>query len=236
MATNGFLSREELTDDLVLARIFGREADEAVLSFAEFQPERLLIKRLIDLLLASLMLVFTFPLMLLVALLIKLDSPGGIIYRSTRVGKSGGLFECLKFRTMLDDAEKRKRDIEHLNERDGVLFKVSDDPRVTRVGRFLRRSSIDELPQLWNVLRGEMSLVGPRPPLPEECANYTSTQLRRLSVIPGITGLWQVTARQDPSFEAYVKYDLEYIADWSIGLDLKILLMTIPAILKCTGS
>ena len=133
------------------------------------------------------------------------------------------------------NAENYKKELEHLNERDQVFFKVSNDPRVTRVGRFLRKYSLDELPQLWNILRGEMSLVGPRPPLPEEFAQYTPSQRRRLDVTPGLTGMWQVYARRNPSFDVCVRYDRRYIENWSLILDLKLMLLTIPVVLRGTG-
>ena len=135
-----------------------------------------------------------------IAIAIKLDSPGPVFYISERIGKKGRVFRCIKFRTMVRDADKRRAEIMHMNERDGVLFKISDDPRITRLGRFLRKYSLDELPQFFNVLRGDMSIVGPRPPLASEVQEYHLSHLRRLDVTPGITGLWQVQGRQDPSF------------------------------------
>jgi lipopolysaccharide/colanic/teichoic acid biosynthesis glycosyltransferase len=194
------------------------------------------LKRTADLVFASLMLVVLFPAFLLVAIAVALDSKGGIIYCSDRVGKNGRIFRCLKFRTMHENAHQRKKELEHLNERGGVLFfKVANDPRVTPVGSFLRRYSLDELPQLWNVIRGDMSLVGPRPPLPEEYSSYTPNQRFRLDVIPGLTGMWQVYARQHHSFATCLRYDRHYINNWSLGLDCKILLLTIPAVFKGTG-
>jgi lipopolysaccharide/colanic/teichoic acid biosynthesis glycosyltransferase len=174
--------------------------------------------------------------MLLVALLIRLDSPGPVFYRAQRIGLKGRVFECLKFRTMVDAAEQMRSKLETLNERDGVLFKISKDPRVTRLGTWLRKYSIDELPQLFNVLRGEMSLVGPRPPLASEVQKYDLAQLRRLDVLPGITGLWQVEARQDPSFDSYISLDTAYVENWSLMLDLRILARTVGVVLAGTGS
>lgn len=196
----------------------------------------LLLKRVLDVILSSIGLLLMSPLMLLIGLLVKLDSPGPAFYRAYRIGRKGRRFKCTKFRTMTRDADSRRAEIMHLNEREGVLFKVSNDPRVTRIGRFLRKYSLDELPQLFDVLRGEMSLVGPRPPLASEVSEYLPRHLRRLDVMPGITGLWQIQARQDPSFDSYISLDLIYVETWSIWLDLKILARTIGVVLAGTGS
>jgi len=193
-------------------------------------------KRLIDIFGAAIGLVVLSPLVVVVAAAIKLDSRGPILYRSIRVGKKRRIFTCYKLRTMVANAESLKPQLRHLNERSGPLFKIENDPRMTRVGRWLRKFSLDELPQLWNVLRGEMSLVGPRPPVPEECAEYRLEYLRRLDVKPGITGLWQVTARSHPSFETALGLDLEYIENWNLWLDTKLLLKTIPVALKGSGA
>ena len=196
----------------------------------------LLVKRGIDMLVSSLTLILLLPLFLAIAIAIKLDSTGPVLYFSERLGKKGRVFRCFKFRSMICDAEKHRAEIMHLNERDGVLFKISNDPRITRVGRILRRYSIDELPQFFNVLRGDMSVVGPRPALASEVRSYKAAHLRRFDVIPGITGLWQVQARQDPSFDSYISLDMSYIDNWSIWLDLKIILRTISVVLSGTGS
>jgi exopolysaccharide biosynthesis polyprenyl glycosylphosphotransferase len=196
----------------------------------------LLLKRLIDIVLATLTLVLLAPLMLIVALAVKLDSHGPVFYSSDRIGKKGRVFRCLKFRTMVRDAEKRRAEVMHMNERDGVLFKITNDPRITKLGRFLRKYSLDELPQFFNVLRGDMSIVGPRPPLASEVQEYKLNHLRRLDVMPGITGLWQVQARQDPSFDNYISMDVTYVDNWSIWLDLKILVRTVAVVLGGTGS
>jgi lipopolysaccharide/colanic/teichoic acid biosynthesis glycosyltransferase len=169
-------------------------------------------------------------------LLIRLDSPGPALFRQQRVGKHGKLFTCYKFRTMVIDAEARKAELVALNEADGPLFKIRRDPRVTRVGRLLRRSSLDELPQLWNVLSGEMSLVGPRPALPEEVALYEPWHRRRLEVMPGLTGLWQVLGRSNTTFDEMVQLDIYYAENWSVNTDLRILLRTIPAVLSSNGA
>jgi exopolysaccharide biosynthesis polyprenyl glycosylphosphotransferase len=195
----------------------------------------LIIKRLMDLALSGIALVVLLPLSVAVAFLIKLDSKGPVFYSAVRLGKKGVTFVCYKFRTMVENADALKKSLEHLNERDGVLFKIAADPRSTRVGRCLRRFSIDELPQLWNVFRGEMSLVGPRPPACDEYTQYALEHFRRLDVTPGLTGLWQVTARRDPSFQNYIELDKEYINNWSLGLDFKILFKTVGVVLAGTG-
>jgi len=196
----------------------------------------LLFKRGLDIVLSVVALTLFSPILLAVAIAVKLDSRGPILYFSERIGKKGRVFRCTKFRTMVRDAEKRRADVMHMNERDGVLFKISNDPRITNVGRFLRKYSLDELPQFFNVLRGDMSIVGPRPPLASEVREYKLSHLRRLDVTPGITGLWQVQARQDPSFDSYISLDVTYIENWSIWLDLKILARTIGVVLAGTGS
>ncbi|MCL6634046.1 MAG: sugar transferase, partial [Alicyclobacillus herbarius] len=176
------------------------------------------------------------PIMLMVALAIKLDDGGTVIYRQTRLGLNGRAFQMHKFRSMHKDADKRRADLLHRNEMSGPVFKIRDDPRVTRIGRFLRRTSLDELPQLWDVLLGHMSLVGPRPPLPDEVEQYTVEQRRRLSVKPGITCTWQVSGRNRIDFERWVQMDLEYIDTWSYLKDWAILLRTIPAVVKQDGA
>ncbi|MBX0329078.1 sugar transferase [Oscillochloris sp. ZM17-4] len=196
----------------------------------------LALKRLIDVGLVLLSAPFILPVALLIAIAIKLDSRGPALFRQTRVGKDGQLFACYKFRTMVPDAEARKADLHALNEADGPLFKMRDDPRVTRIGGFLRRRSLDELPQLWNVLRGEMSLIGPRPALPEEVERYEHWQHRRLEVVPGCAGLSQALGRSDVSFDEQVRLDLYYAENWSVGMDLRILIMIIPAVLGGHGA
>lgn len=196
----------------------------------------LVVKRWTDIAISLLALVSLSPLLALIALAIRLDSPGPVLYASERLGKKGKSFRCFKFRTMIVDAEKQLAALRARNERNGILFKMSHDPRTTRLGRFLRKFSLDELPQFFNVLRGEMSVVGPRPPLAQEVRQYELEHLRRLDVTPGITGLWQVEGRQDPSFESYVALDLAYIDDWSLLLDLKIILRTVFVMLAGTGS
>ena len=201
-------------------------------------PDRavsLLLKRVVDIVGAAFCMVVLSPLAALLAIAIRLDSPGPILFRQERVGLHGRPIMVLKFRSMCNDAEERLPDLLDHNEVNGHAFKLADDPRITRLGRFLRRSSLDELPQLWNVLRGQMSLVGPRPPLPSEVAKYDTWHRRRLSMKPGMTGLWQVGARHNPEFDQWVEQDLEYIDSWSLWLDIKIMARTVPAVLAGTG-
>jgi lipopolysaccharide/colanic/teichoic acid biosynthesis glycosyltransferase len=190
----------------------------------------------LDITLSSLALLMTSPLMLALAIAVKLDSEGSIFYQAHRIGRKGRTFACYKFRTMVSDADKLKADLEHMNERDSVLFKISNDPRITRMGRVLRKYSLDELPQFYNVLRGDMSLVGPRPPMATEVEQYDLEHLKRLNVLPGITGLWQVEARQDPSFDSYISLDTAYVENWSLWLDMKILARTVGVVVSGTGS
>jgi len=200
-------------------------------------PEvELLFKRAFDLVFSSLVVMVLSPVIIAIAIAIRLDSPGPIFYLSERIGKKGRVFRCTKFRTMVRDAEERRADIMHMNERDGVLFKISNDPRITKLGAFLRKYSLDELPQFFNVLKGDMSVVGPRPPIASEVKEYKLSHLRRLDVTPGITGLWQVQGRQDPSFASYVSLDVTYIENWSIWLDFKIIMRTIGVVFSGTGS
>jgi exopolysaccharide biosynthesis polyprenyl glycosylphosphotransferase len=194
------------------------------------------LKRASDLLLGTIAIVGLAPVMLAIAILIKLDSPGPVFYAQERVGKDGKRFRMLKFRSMRQDADRLMAELRAKNEVTGALFKMKNDPRVTRVGRFLRRSSLDELPQVFNVLRGEMSLVGPRPSLPSEVATYEDWQLGRLRAIPGMTGLWQVSGRSDVPFHDMVRLDLHYIRNWSVWLDLEIILRTVPAVIGNRGA
>lgn len=195
-----------------------------------------LVKRGMDIVGAVIGLTFGAPLLGLIALAIRLDSPGKVIFHQTRVGTGGKLFEVYKFRSMREGAEAELEQLMELNEAEGHLFKIRDDPRTTRVGRFLRHTSLDELPQLWNVLRGEMSLVGPRPPTPGEVANYQEWHKRRLDGRPGMTGLWQVSGRSLLNFDETALLDVYYIENWSLWLDFKILLRTIPTVLLGNGA
>jgi exopolysaccharide biosynthesis polyprenyl glycosylphosphotransferase len=223
----------------VLARPVLEELDGIpLLSFTTTpsNPLQLTVKRAIDLAVSSLLFLATLPIQALAVLAIKLSSPGPVYFRQTRCGLNGRLFKLMKFRTMYEGAEDHLHEISHLNEMTGPVFKASKDPRLTLVGRILRRLSIDELPQLWNVIRGDMSLVGPRPPLPEEVARYAPWQRRRLSMAPGITCLWQVSGRNELDFDRWMELDLKYIDTWSPMLDLKILLKTVPAVLSGRGA
>jgi exopolysaccharide biosynthesis polyprenyl glycosylphosphotransferase len=201
-------------------------------------PDRVLglvAKRAIDIVGAALLLVILSPLSAAIAIAIRLESPGPVYFRQRRVGLHGRTLEVVKFRSMTRDAEDRRDGLAERNEIRGHAFKLTDDPRITRVGRWLRQLSLDELPQLWNVLRGEMSLVGPRPPLPSEVSGYDIWHRRRLSMKPGMTGLWQVNARRERDFDRWVEDDLEYIDRWSLWLDMRIMLRTIPAVLSREG-
>jgi exopolysaccharide biosynthesis polyprenyl glycosylphosphotransferase len=195
------------------------------------------IKRTLDLAGALALLVVTMPIILAVAIAIKLEDGGPIFFRQVRVGKDGRLFVIFKFRSMVQNAEALKAQLLAQNEmRDGILFKIRKDPRITRVGRLIRKLSLDELPQLFNVVRGDMSLVGPRPPVPSEVARYEPAHRRRLSATPGITCLWQVSGRNEIDFQGQVRLDVQYIERQSLGLDLAILLRTIPAVISGRGA
>ena len=196
---------------------------------------RLILKRVVDVGVAGLALTVLSPLLAAITGLIKLDSRGPVLYRAQRAGRKGQPFRCYKFRTMVSDADALKAHLRRNNQRSGPIFKIAGDPRITRLGHFLRRYSLDELPQLWNVLKGEMSLVGPRPHPLDEFAGYEIEDLARLDVTPGITGLWQVSARRDPSFERAVELDREYIRTWSLRSDLCILLRTVLAVARGSG-
>ena len=193
-------------------------------------------KRALDVAVSALILALAAPIVLAIALVIKLTSGGNVLFRQTRCGLNGRSFTLYKFRTMVEDAEERRRELLHLNEMNGPVFKLRSDPRVTAFGRFLRKFSLDELPQLWNVLRGDMSLVGPRPPIPEEVARYQRWQRRRLAMKPGLTCLWQISGRNNLDFDRWIELDLQYIDSWTPLLDLKILLKTIPVVLSGKGA
>jgi lipopolysaccharide/colanic/teichoic acid biosynthesis glycosyltransferase len=190
---------------------------------------------MLDLVGAAFLMVVLAPVAALLALAVRIDSQGPILFRQERVGVHGRPIMLLKFRSMVVNAEEQLSDLMDQNEINGFAFKLANDPRTTRVGRFLRRSSLDELPQLWNVLRGQMSLVGPRPPLPCEVAQYDVWHRRRLSMKPGMTGLWQVGSRRSAEFDHWVERDLEYIDSWSLWLDFKIIARTVPAVLSGSG-
>ncbi len=196
----------------------------------------LMLKRGLDLFISAIALILMLPFMILIAMSIWIDSRGPIFYCAERIGRKGRTFRCWKFRTMVANADSLREQFNHRNERDGVLFKMTEDPRVTRVGRILRKYSLDELPQFYNVLAGHMSVVGPRPPLAGEVRQYELPHLRRLEVLPGITGLWQVQARQDPSFDQYISLDTAYIDNWSLWLDIKIMTRTLGVLVSGTGA
>jgi exopolysaccharide biosynthesis polyprenyl glycosylphosphotransferase len=242
--------------DRIVARGFGREVDVKLVAELNQLPNRLefgrmgsrayigfapvarvsWLKRASDLALTLIVVILASPLLLAVAIAVKLDSPGPVLYRQRRVGKDGVEFDMLKFRSMCQDAEHLLTVLRDRNEATGPLFKIKRDPRVTKVGRVLRRFSLDELPQLFNVLTGRMSLVGPRPPLPAEVLKYEEWQLARLRAAPGMTGLWQVSGRSEVPFNDMVRLDLHYVRNWSFGLDLEIMLRTIPAVLANRGA
>jgi len=229
----------------LLCDLFGEQLPRAThwgttpaLSYAavHHDPSRLRIKRALDLAVGSTLLVLAGPILLVAAVLIKLTSRGPVLFRQVRCGLNGRRFEMFKLRTMYEDAEARLGEIAHLNELSGPVFKIRRDPRVTPIGRLLRHWSLDELPQLWNVVRGDMSLVGPRPAIPAEVERYDLSQRRRLSMRPGLTCWWQVRGRNEIGFEEWVRLDLEYIDTWSLRQDLEILARTVPAVLCATGA
>lgn len=212
------------------------DGDQVVTFFRENLLFQLMIKRLFDVAGSVALLILLSPLLVATALLVKLTSPGPVFFSQDRIGMNKRVFRLLKFRSMVVDAEARKKDLAHLNEVDGPVFKIKDDPRVTAVGKVIRKLSIDELPQLINVMVGEMSLVGPRPPLPSEVDLYDWTDRKRLSIRPGITCLWQVSGRNELSFQEWMELDRAYIDNWSTWLDFKILLRTIPVVLFGKGA
>lgn len=192
----------------------------------------LIIKRLIDILGALIGIILASPIMLIVAICIKIEDPNGpVFFSQVRNGVYPSTFKMYKFRSMYKDAEERLEEIQHLNEQTGPAFKIKDDPRITKVGRFIRKTSLDELPQLFNVLKGDMSLVGPRPAIPREVEKYTPYQKQRLFVKPGLTCIWQVSGRNNIEFDEWVELDIKYIKERNLWLDLKLILMTIPALL-----
>jgi exopolysaccharide biosynthesis polyprenyl glycosylphosphotransferase len=196
----------------------------------------MLLKRVIDVVISVVGLILLFPVFLIIALIIRMDSPGPVFFTQIRVGKGENLFSCYKFRSMRPGAEAEQEQLRVYNEADGPIFKIRDDPRITRMGRILRRTSLDELPQLMNVLMGHMSVVGPRPAPPSEVQRYQAWHKRRLEVAPGITGLWQVSGRSELSFDEMVLLDLYYIENWSPFLDFQIILRTFPKMLTGQGA
>jgi len=196
----------------------------------------LLLKRTVDIVLACVFIALLSPVFMLSAAAVVIDSGFPVLYKQTRLGKRNTPFRMLKFRSMYVGAHKQKAALSEKNESKGPLFKIKNDPRVTRTGKFLRRWSIDELPQLFNVIAGKMSLVGPRPPLPEEVEEYSRRDFKRLHTIPGVTGVWQISGRSNLGFDEMVKLDLYYVDNWSIWMDLAILMLTLPAVVKGSGA
>jgi exopolysaccharide biosynthesis polyprenyl glycosylphosphotransferase len=215
----------------------GRIGPAPLLTFAAAPDDeiRLMLKRLMDIVLAGSTLVVLLPFMAVLALLIRITSPGPVIFRQVRCGLNGRRFVCFKFRSMCADAETRRAGLEHLNQKE-TAFKIADDPRLTPIGRYMRKFSVDEWPQLWNVVRGEMSLVGPRPAVPEEVEKYKRWQRRRLRMRPGLTCLWAIRGRDHLDFETWMKLDMQYIDRWSLALDWHIILRTIPHVLLGKGA
>lgn len=193
-------------------------------------------KRLLDVVVAVIIMILLIPVIPLIAIMIKLDSPGPVFFKQDRVGKGGRVFKFYKFRSMYREAEQQKHQVESLNEQEGPIFKVKSDPRVTTVGRFLRRSSLDEIPQIFNVLKGDMSIVGPRPHMPDEVAQYQPWHRQRLDVMPGITCLWQISGRSHVSFNEWMRLDMEYVSNRSLKTDFMIFLKTIPAVIARRGA
>jgi exopolysaccharide biosynthesis polyprenyl glycosylphosphotransferase len=243
-----FLQCEDLgLDTLVAANLFPHLVAKVQLEHLQeipllryttvpHSPIALAFKRFIDIAGAAAGLLLLSPLLAGVAAIVKMSDGGSVFFRQERVGLNGRRFTLIKYRTMVVGADKMKAELMEHNEADGPVFKIRNDPRVTRLGRFLRKSSMDELPQLWNVLKGEMSLVGPRPPIPSEVDLYERWQRRRLSMRPGLTCLWQISGRSELDFDSWMKLDLHYIDHWSLTLDLIILLKTIPAVLSTRGA
>jgi exopolysaccharide biosynthesis polyprenyl glycosylphosphotransferase len=230
--------RPEIFDIKVLSKsqveLF--DGDYIVTFFRENLLGQLLVKRLLDVIASAALLILLSGPMLLVALLIKLESPGPALFRQERIGMNKRRFKLLKFRSMVVDAEAKRASLETMNEMDGPVFKITNDPRMTRIGRIIRRASIDELPQLVNVLKGDMSLVGPRPPLPSEVDQYEWINRKRISILPGITCLWQISGRSNTSFNEWMELDRQYIDTWSLWLDLTILVKTIPVVIFGRGA
>jgi len=226
------LASPHASDKAAMSLDFIRVPQSTSLSFRTYEA----VKRGLDFSVAAFMLVMLLPVWCAAALLVRLTSPGPILFRQVRSGKDGTRFVCLKFRTMVADAEQRRDQLLRINEMTGPVFKVKRDPRITWVGAVLRKTSVDELPQLVNVLRGEMSLVGPRPPLPSEVERYTPVQRQRLLVKPGLTCLWQISGRNLIDFDQWVELDIEYVRRRGLVLDLAILVQTVPAVITGRGA
>ena len=210
--------------------------DYSNLLFPREQVSYAFLKRAFDVTVCGLALLFFAPIMLVVALAIRLTTKGPIVFKQVRVGRGGRFFWCYKFRSMCVDAEEKKKLLLHLNEASGPVFKIKRDPRITRIGSLIRKTSLDELPQLINILKGDMSIVGPRPPIPSEVEKYTSYERGRLAVQPGLTCLWQIGGRSNVSFERWMELDIQYIETMTFRNDIRIVLCTVPAVLKGSGS
>jgi exopolysaccharide biosynthesis polyprenyl glycosylphosphotransferase len=240
------ISQNELTDQLYNRYAFGgTEFSKTRLKISHFFKISLwrsviwssfLLKRTLDIVVSLFFLILLSPIYLITAIVIKLESPGPVFFSQNRVGKWGRIFKMYKFRSMRTDAEKLKNELLSENETGGIIFKMKNDPRITAVGKFIRKFSIDELPQLWNVLKGDMSLVGPRPPVPEEVSQYNLSNRKRLNITPGITCIWQISGRSLINFEGQVRLDIQYIQNQSFWGDIKILIKTIPAVLFGRGA
>lgn len=224
---SGSNNNEISGNEIVVERVFPKEKKRYIYTA---------VKRLFDFVLSFVGLIALSPLLLITAAAIKTDSKGPVLYSQPRAGKNGRVFKMYKFRSMCADADQHLYELQKLNERDGPAFKIANDPRVTRVGRVIRRKSIDELPQLINIIKGDMSIVGPRPPLLNEVSQYTETQMRRLDVKPGLTCYWQISGRDGITFDQWVKLDCKYIEERSLLTDLKIILRTIPTVLFGWGA
>lgn len=193
-------------------------------------------KRFVDIIFSLLSIIILLPLMLIIAMIIKIDSKGSVFFIQQRCGKDGKVFKMYKFRSMIKDADKLKKKLINKNEADGPVFKMRDDPRITKIGKFIRKTSIDELPQLFNILKGDMSIVGPRPPIVNEVDTYNDYEMQRLLVKPGLTCYWQISGRSNISFDDWVRLDIKYINERSLWVDTKIFFKTIPVVLKCDGA
>ena len=225
--------------DIDVHRLRAQQMDGEVLMYVEPTVRtgwRMSAKRTFDVVLSAIALLLCLPVLAVIAVLIKLDSPGPVLFRQQRIGRDGSAFDMVKLRTMCVDAEARRDELRELNEANGPLFKIKADPRVTRIGRFLRRFSIDEIPQFWNVIRGDMSLVGPRPALEHEVATWDPELRKRLEVPPGLSGLWQVSGRSDATFEQYRRLDLYYVDNWSLSHDLRVIVKTVWVVLTMKGA
>jgi len=226
-------SKNYYETDAGFAEFVSRDASNQTVGLGWFSR---FFKRLLDILASAFGLFLILPLFPFIVLLIRLETRGPIFFKQARVGYRGQMFDCYKFRSMAVDAEARKDEFAHLNEATGAAFKIKDDPRITGVGRFLRRSSLDEFPQLYNVLRGEMTIVGPRPQIPSEVADYTPTHAARLLVKPGLTCLWQISGRSHLEFEEWMRLDRQYVQQSGLLFDFKILLRTLPAVIERKGA